>query len=475
MANKIDIFEIKLASCSQYDVAGRVFFAQGRVFRAISYGAADEVQEFMHSPLFAELIRRHWIPNTWITEDVEIPETAFCLEHERLFDSHAKEWSFEMMKDAALFTIRLDALCKKYGYVIKDALFDNICFCKGKPCWIDFGSFRKREPLGQPLYRFYFVWNIYIYLSMFVQGADMVARSLLNGWLIEKPFVMPDQSPEYIKELWWYVKKAVWGYDYYVRVKLPHLRVPRWLQPIVWLIDIVVGCMNWIVRKIAHKDGEWRFIKKVLVYKELQEKDIDSLHANYQKQQMTYPMENGAWLQSVHEYMAKNEAFGKTECRPLLLGNYKAEDAAGCFLGRECTIVSSDEVYVDNLYHEVSDKGYWINPICTNIFAPQIDESTRKLLRSDIVVVGDMLKEWEYPTTPDNAMQPPRDFVAIIEHISQYVSDLLIVPMQEDRHNQIMKLYFDKMDSAENGLLIYRKRKGRLCKATANILQGGVK
>lgn len=442
MANKIDISEIKLASCSQYDVAGRVFFAQGRVFRAISYGAADEVQEFMHSPLFAELIRRHWIPNTWITEDVEIPETAFCLEHERLFDSHAKEWSFEMMKEAALFTIRLDALCKKYGYVLKDALFDNICFYKGKPCWIDFGSFRKREPLGQPLYRFYFVWNIYIYLSMFVQGADMVARSLLNGWLIEKPFVMPDQSPEYIKGLWRYVKKAVWGYDYYVRVKLPHLRVPRWLQPIVWLIDIVVGCMNWIVRKIAHKDGEWRFIKKGLVYKELKEKDV-ALKANYQKKPLTYPIESGKILECLHDYIKQNEATIQTSCLPLLLGNYKADDVVNCFGDKECTIVSSDEVYIDGLFHKVADKGYWINPICTNIFAPQITESTQKLLRSDIVVVGDMLNEWEQPTTSENAMQPPRDFIAIVERISEYVSKFLVAPKcKSESHNQILAKYF---------------------------------
>lgn len=445
MANKIDISEIKLASCSQYDVAGRVFFAKGRVFRAISYEAADEVQEFMRSPLFAELTRRHWIPQTWITEDVEVPETAFCLEHERLFDSHAKEWSFEMMKEAALFTIRLDALCKEYGYVIKDALFDNICFYKGKPCWIDFGSFRKREPLGQPLYRFYFVWNIYIYLSMFVQGADMVARSLLNGWLIEKPFVMPDQSPEHIKGVWQYVKKAVWGYDYYVRVKLPHLRVPRWLQPIVWLIDIVVGCLNWIVRKITHKDNEWRFVKKVLVYKELKEKDV-ALKANYQKKPLTYMIESGKILECLHAYMEQNEATMQTSSRPLLLGNYKADDVVNCYGDKDCTIVSSDEVYVDGLFHEVADKGYWINPICTNIFAPQIAESTQKLLRSDIVVVGDILNEWEHPTTSESAMQPPRDFIAIIEHIAEYSTKYLVAPIcKSESHNQILAKYFKEV------------------------------
>ena len=90
----------------------------------------------------------------------------------------------------------MDALCKEYDYIIKDALFDNICFEHGKPCWVDIGSFRRREPLGQPFYKYYFVWNIYLYLSMFTQGAGMMARSMLNGWLLEKPFVLPDKSSE---------------------------------------------------------------------------------------------------------------------------------------------------------------------------------------------------------------------------------------------------------------------------------------
>lgn len=458
MANKIDISKIKLASCSQYDVVGRVFFVEGRVFRAITKEAADDVREFMQSPLFAELIRRHWIANTWITEDVEIPETAFCLEHERLFDSHAKEWSFEMMKEAAIFTIRLDALCKEYGYVIKDALFDNICFYKGQPCWIDFGSFRKREPLGQPFYRFYFVWNIYIYLSMFAHGADMVARSLLNGWLIEKPYVLPDQSPEHIKGVWQYIKKAVWGYDYYVRVKLPHLRVPRWLQLVVWLIDVIVGCLNWIVRKMAHKDREWRFIKKGLVYKELKEKDIEILHAIYQKKQMTYPTENGALLQCLHSYMTENEVMINTDCRPLLIGNFNAEDVVNCFGDKECTIVSSDEVYVDSLYHEVLDKGYQINPVCTSIFAPQIADSTKQLLRSNVVVVGDMLKEWENPTTPRGTMQPPRDFIAIIEHIAEYTTKYLVAPKyQSENHHSILAKYFQVVATVGNEYVVLLK------------------
>ena len=61
MENKINISEIQFAASSQYDVVGRVFFARNRVFRAITYEAADSIKEFLDSSLFKELRKRHWI------------------------------------------------------------------------------------------------------------------------------------------------------------------------------------------------------------------------------------------------------------------------------------------------------------------------------------------------------------------------------------------------------------------------------
>ena len=467
MRNKIDISEIKIASCSQYDVVGRVFFAKGRVFRAISNEAAEEMRDFLSSPLFTELSQRHWIPQTWITQDVNLPGYAFCMEHEKMVDSHAKEWSFEMMKEAAIFTLRLDALCKKYGYIIKDALFDNVCFHKGKPCWIDIGSFRKIEHGGQPMFQFYYVWNIYLYLSMFSQGADMVARSLLNGWLLEKPFILPDKNPEYIRVIKPFVKKAIWGYDYYIRVRLPHFKLPNWMMPLIWLTDGIRYVINILVRGILRKDNDWDFIKKQPIYKHLTEKDIQKLHASYEKMSMVYPFEDAAILKACKKLVVD-------DTKVLLFGNFNPNEIEENLKDTECTVISSDSQYVDYSFKQIAERELNINPICTNIFAPIITESAQKNLSGEVVVVGNMLDELQHPTSPAYSIQPPRDYVSIIEHIADYTTKYIIIPNQNEKNEKIICMRFNKMDSI-GGYSIYVKKEAGIVLNISEALAGGGK
>lgn len=461
MQNKIAASEIELAGSSQYDVVGRVFFARGRVFRAIAHEAAESMREFLQSPLFAELSHRHWIPDTWITDDVALPDFAFCLEHEKMFDSHASEWSFDMMKEAALFTIRLDALCKEYGYIIKDALFDNICFYRGKPCWVDIGSFRKREPLGQPFYRFYFVWNIYLYLSMFAQGADMIARSLLNGWLLEKPYVLPDVSPEHIKWVWRYVCKMI-SCDYYIKediqyVKCLNAKFRHVNLPLRENNETVVKRLNSVARIILRKPVNWNLINRRLVYKNIDETDINELKADYQNYNCIYQVEDRHILTELCSYINShaNTMIDSTD-KVVLLGNFRPQDAT-CFPGT-CIIVSSDALFVDKAFREVEKLGCDMHTICTNIFAPHIAHSTKHLLKGDLLIVNDMLQEWETPTTPTDMKQPPRAFIAIIEYIYDYTSRFLVLPKVSQEKRAVINLYFDEISEIDENYIVYKKR-----------------
>lgn len=448
MQQMINVEDIKLASGSQYDVVGRVFFAGGRVFRAITSEGADEMLAFLQSPLFAELQRRRWIPKTWINKDIKLPGFVFCLEHEKMFASQAKEWSFEMMKEAALFTIRLDALCKEYGYIIKDALFDNICFDQGKPCWVDIGSFRRREPLGQPFYKYYFVWNIYVYLSMFAQGSDMMARSLLNGWFLEKPFVLPDKSPEHTYTAWQYAKDLI-SFDYYIRMKWPHITLPITKER-----DLYVKRLNAFARILLHKNKDWDFIKARLVYKDVEESDIQQLDAHYQNGISCYQEEDGEILKELSTFVRKHEI--QIE-KVLLFGNFPPSDIAA-YLDGERIIASNDAIFIDKAFREIEQYAYNIHPVCTNFFAPQIDSSTKSLLRSDMLIVGNMLSEWEIPTTPKEFKQPPRAFISIIERVSEYTSKYMIVPTLSAEKQDIISIYFDKVSNISENYTLYKKR-----------------
>lgn len=77
-------------------------------------------------------------------------DAAAALEHPRIpFISYPYEWTFSMLKDAALLQLGLleDALSD--GLTIKDATPYNIQFIEGRPVFIDIGSFEPYSP-GEP-------------------------------------------------------------------------------------------------------------------------------------------------------------------------------------------------------------------------------------------------------------------------------------------------------------------------------------
>jgi len=65
------------------------------------------------------------------------------------FISYPYEWSFSMLKDAALATLQIQKTAMKYKMVLKDASAYNIQFVDAQPILIDTLSFEKYEP-GAP-------------------------------------------------------------------------------------------------------------------------------------------------------------------------------------------------------------------------------------------------------------------------------------------------------------------------------------
>lgn len=65
------------------------------------------------------------------------------------FISYPYEWSFGMLKDAALLTLKIQKIALKHGMSLKDASAFNIQFFKGRPILIDTLSFEEYEE-GKP-------------------------------------------------------------------------------------------------------------------------------------------------------------------------------------------------------------------------------------------------------------------------------------------------------------------------------------
>lgn len=86
------------------------------------------------------------------SKPVEQPDSdaAGALEHPRIpFISYPFEWTFTMLKDAALLQLDLLAEALAEGITIKDATPYNIQFIDGRPTFIDIGSF-EAYTAGEP-------------------------------------------------------------------------------------------------------------------------------------------------------------------------------------------------------------------------------------------------------------------------------------------------------------------------------------
>jgi len=131
------------------DPASHVVFDGDRVLRLLdergarAWESLSKTRFFNHETQSERLIRAEPL--------AEAPDGASAaLEHPRVpFISYPWEWTFSMLKDAALLHLELLAGSLAEGITIKDATPFNIQFIEGKPVFIDVGSFeeyRRGEP-----------------------------------------------------------------------------------------------------------------------------------------------------------------------------------------------------------------------------------------------------------------------------------------------------------------------------------------
>jgi hypothetical protein len=147
--------ELRAIGASFRDPAGFVFERDGRLFRQINRGFADEFDAFLTSGLYRRLVDDgDLIPHAECAPGT-VPSPAPALTHriiepERVgFVSYPYEWCFSQLKDAALTTLSIQSKSLEAGFTLRDASAFNIQFHHGRPLLIDTLSFeRYRE--GEP-------------------------------------------------------------------------------------------------------------------------------------------------------------------------------------------------------------------------------------------------------------------------------------------------------------------------------------
>ena len=135
------------------DREGRVFYLDGKVFRTLSSRALNDWEAISATAFLRSAME---VGKVVRTECLELPESAppsaaqpwvAALRHETIpFISYPYEWSFSMLKDAALLQLELLEAALEEEFIIKDSTPYNVQWHSSHPVFIDVPSFKKMDP-----------------------------------------------------------------------------------------------------------------------------------------------------------------------------------------------------------------------------------------------------------------------------------------------------------------------------------------
>lgn len=140
-----------------YEVAPKTNGDKARILRGLSKDALGIYQRLSGEPFFQRAMRAGHVVQTDILpaddEDARAVMTdgwAGVLEHEPVaFVTYPYEWTFSMLKDAALLQLHLIEKSLENGWTLKDATPYNIQWIGSRPVFIDVASFQPWEE-GEP-------------------------------------------------------------------------------------------------------------------------------------------------------------------------------------------------------------------------------------------------------------------------------------------------------------------------------------
>jgi hypothetical protein len=141
---------------SYRDPSGFIFKKDGIIYRQVNNSFKEHFDHFTASGCYQHLAEKGLlIPHELIAENLSGDERCYVtLKPVHIaFISYPYEWSFDMLKDAALLTLRLVKEALNYEMVLKDATPFNIQWHNGRLVFIDSLSFEKYNESPWSAYR----------------------------------------------------------------------------------------------------------------------------------------------------------------------------------------------------------------------------------------------------------------------------------------------------------------------------------
>jgi SAM-dependent methyltransferase len=133
------------------DPGNRIFHRSGEVLRGLDERSARDWRALAASDFFRDLLANRQVCGTeeLFPTPVDVPWAA-VLRHERIpFVSHPYEWSYGMLRDAALLHLEVLRAALAAGFTTKDGSAYNVQWRGARPVFIDVGSFEAARD-GEP-------------------------------------------------------------------------------------------------------------------------------------------------------------------------------------------------------------------------------------------------------------------------------------------------------------------------------------
>lgn len=140
--------EIYFSEASLMDDAGRVFFYENRVFRAIRHQESADIYRKILNEEWMNRCFEKGLVKTWVCDNIKIAGIPLILEHEKIsFISIPCEWTMKMFWNAIKMMIEINLELSQHGFLLKDSHPYNIVYHFGNPVFIDFGSIIKSKEI----------------------------------------------------------------------------------------------------------------------------------------------------------------------------------------------------------------------------------------------------------------------------------------------------------------------------------------
>ena len=140
------------------DPSGNVIHYKNEIYRIINNNYKNEFDHFIKSGLYQKLISENLIVEYNEDDTIQIKSDFDnfykIIKQEKIhFISYPYEWSFDMLKDAALTILQIQKICLEFEMSLKDASAYNVQFYNGKPILIDTTSFEMYQDGPWKAYR----------------------------------------------------------------------------------------------------------------------------------------------------------------------------------------------------------------------------------------------------------------------------------------------------------------------------------